>query len=206
MPTKTFFNLPIEKQNALIEASEREFSRVDFAESSINRIIQDVGISRGSFYMYFTGKEDLYFYVLEKYLIEMYQQLLCYLDQYHGDFIMAFMLFHEKLVESCLKRTEGQLIKRMFLNMRFATEKKMILDPSRDIIKMRCQELLNHMDKKLYRYQKEEEFLDSVSLVLLITMSSIVYILMNPEQIEQEKESYNRRLEIVRFGILRREL
>ena len=89
MPSKTFLNLPKDKQKTLIEAAEREFSRVDFFSSSINQIIQDAGISRGSFYMYFEDKEDLYFYVLEKHVYTLYCRFLKYLDENAGDFIQA---------------------------------------------------------------------------------------------------------------------
>ena len=44
MPSKTFLNLSKDKQKMLIEAAEREFSRIDFFSSSINQIIQDASI------------------------------------------------------------------------------------------------------------------------------------------------------------------
>ena len=114
MPTKTFLNLPEEKQKNLITASEKEFSKKDFSSSSINQIIQDAGISRGSFYMYFKDKEDLYFYVLERHLMKIYQELLQYIDLHHGDFIAAFDEMHERIIVSCLKEDQS-FIKNVFL-------------------------------------------------------------------------------------------
>jgi AcrR family transcriptional regulator len=66
MPTATFRRLPAEKRNRIFRAAVREFSRSHFPEASINRIVKDAGIPRGSFYQYFTGKEDLFIYVLEE--------------------------------------------------------------------------------------------------------------------------------------------
>ena len=43
-----------------------EFSQVPFSQASINRIIKLAGIPRGSFYQYFTDKEDAYRTVLSK--------------------------------------------------------------------------------------------------------------------------------------------
>ena len=51
MPRSTFCRLAPEKQERLLEAATREFSRRSFAEASINQIIKDAGIPRGSFYM-----------------------------------------------------------------------------------------------------------------------------------------------------------
>ena len=50
MPSATFANLPAQKQERLLEAATREFSRRPFSEASINQIIKDAGIPRGSFY------------------------------------------------------------------------------------------------------------------------------------------------------------
>ena len=205
MPTKTFFNLSLEKQNKLINAGEKEFSRIDFSLSSINRIIQDADISRGSFYMYFKDKEDLYFYILEKYMTKMYQKLLQNIEECQGDLILAFELLYETLIESCFQKEKGKLFKNMFLNMRFTTEKKMKLQPPKEVIRKNSQEILSYMDQGLYRYQSEEELLDIFSLLMLVTISSVTYTLINPLEREREKVNYYRRLEIIRTGILRRD-
>lgn len=59
MPTERFYRLPGEKSEAIRKAAIREFSRVSPEEVSINRIIRDAEISRGSFYTYFEDKYDL---------------------------------------------------------------------------------------------------------------------------------------------------
>lgn len=71
MPSATFCNLPQEKQERLLAAASREFSRRPFSEASINQIIKDAGIPRGSFYMYFADKEDLFRYVMEGYVDQL---------------------------------------------------------------------------------------------------------------------------------------
>ena len=60
MPSATFYNLPEEKRERLLRAAREEFSRVPYESASVNRIIQSAGIPRGSFYMYFTDKEELF--------------------------------------------------------------------------------------------------------------------------------------------------
>lgn len=67
MPSKTFYNLSQEKQQKIIDASKKEFSNNLYQDVSLNQIIKNSNISRGSFYMYFTDKEDLYFYLLNEY-------------------------------------------------------------------------------------------------------------------------------------------
>jgi len=64
MPTNTFNNLSEEKQKRIFNAAVREFAARRFREASINQIVKDALIPRGSFYQYFEDKEDLYLYVL----------------------------------------------------------------------------------------------------------------------------------------------
>lgn len=204
MPTKTFFNLPSDKQRKLLDAGIREFSRVSFDEASINQIIQDAKISRGSFYMYFQDKEDFYFYLLQQYQLEMYDRLIHYIDLCQGEFIAAWLKLYDYLFDSCFDGNKGKLLKNVFLNMRFSTSRKLMLKPPKDIIRNLSNDLLSHINKSLYRYQEDEELLDIFSFVMLTSMSSIVYTLMNPEDRSCEKENYDRRIEIIRSGVIRR--
>lgn len=56
---QTFENLPETKKKALLDAAMDEFITNGYEKSSINRILSDAGIPKGSFYQYFDGKEDL---------------------------------------------------------------------------------------------------------------------------------------------------
>ena len=67
MPSTTFYNLPAEKRERLLSAARAEFARVPYEDASVNRIIRAAGIPRGSFYMYFTDKEELFRFLMETY-------------------------------------------------------------------------------------------------------------------------------------------
>ena len=58
MPTERFYRLPKEKIEIIRNAAIHEFKRVPPVEASINRIVQEAEISRGSFYTYFEDKYD----------------------------------------------------------------------------------------------------------------------------------------------------
>ena len=77
MPSNTFLNLPEDKQTRLMDAASREFSAKPYNEASINKIIQEAGIPRGSFYMYFQDKEELFRYLVHGYV----EQLLMVLEE-----------------------------------------------------------------------------------------------------------------------------
>ena len=56
MPTDTFYRLPQQKRDRLLAAIHGELSRVPVTELSVNRIVHEAGISRGSFYQYFRDR------------------------------------------------------------------------------------------------------------------------------------------------------
>lgn len=64
MPKNTFFNLPEEKKDRIIEIAIDEFSEYDYHKASISRIVKKAEIAKGSFYQYFEDKKDLYKYIL----------------------------------------------------------------------------------------------------------------------------------------------
>lgn len=66
MPKPTFFNLPEEKRNKILEEAVIEFRDNNYDAASINKIVERSGISKGSFYQYFNDKEDVYLYIMSK--------------------------------------------------------------------------------------------------------------------------------------------
>ncbi len=65
MPQATFFNLPEEKRNRILEHATDEFYEKGYAKASISRIVQKSKIAKGSFYQYFDDKKDLYKYLID---------------------------------------------------------------------------------------------------------------------------------------------
>ena len=59
MIKQTFYNLPEHKRQRVINAVVEEFANAESDKVSINHIVQNADISRGSFYQYFDDKLDL---------------------------------------------------------------------------------------------------------------------------------------------------
>jgi AcrR family transcriptional regulator len=60
-----------------MEAAWEEFTAVRCSDASINKIIRSAGIPRGSFYQYFTDKDDLFLYLvrpLQNYFFDLARQ------------------------------------------------------------------------------------------------------------------------------------
>lgn len=65
MPKQTFFNLPEDKKERIVDAALDEFANYYYHKASITRIVNNAGIAKGSFYQYFEDKKDLFKYVVE---------------------------------------------------------------------------------------------------------------------------------------------
>ena len=65
MARNRFDNLEPERQDAILAAAADEFAARGYAGASLNRIIEDAGISKGSLYYYFDDKEDLFVTVVQ---------------------------------------------------------------------------------------------------------------------------------------------
>jgi AcrR family transcriptional regulator len=63
MPKDTFFNLPDDKRALICKVAIQEFGENPFDQASVNRIVANAGIAKGSFYQYFEDKADLFLYV-----------------------------------------------------------------------------------------------------------------------------------------------
>ena len=97
MPSTTFFNLPSEKREKLLAAARAEFARVPYAEASINKMIQAADIPRGSFYMYFRDKEELFLYLMGEWSRRLTALLEELLEQRQGDIFAAFLDLFDRI-------------------------------------------------------------------------------------------------------------
>lgn len=98
MIKQTFYNLPEGKKNRILDAIKKEFDKVPIDKISINSIIKEANISRGSFYQYFDDKGDLYDIIADKMSEKIKEILWEYLARNKGDiFATCYDLIHNKL-------------------------------------------------------------------------------------------------------------
>ena len=186
MPTGTFFRLPEEKQRRLMEAAWEEFVRTSYTEVSINKIIQIAGIPRGSFYQYFEGKEDLFFYLL---------------DDVHRHFIQVFcnLLAYDDLVQWGDNQDPS-----MYRCIQF-----MRVNPGMDFLQTMSkepeflpEELYQKIDVRRFR-EKDRMFVESVfSLTVMSLVSAMVEALTHPGETERQRRRLEERIKILEYGSL----
>lgn len=115
MPKQTFFNLKDEKQRRIIAAARREFSHHPLYESSINNIIKEAKIPRGSFYQYFEDIADLYGYYFSLILEDIQARLIDEVRQNHGDIFAAVRKYAGVFFEEILAGEHRDFYRNFFL-------------------------------------------------------------------------------------------
>ena len=197
MPSSTFLNLPAEKQEKLLEAATREFSHRPFNEASINQIIHAANISRGSFYQYFTDKEDLTAYMLggmRRYFSKLMWNILAEVE---GDLFQAVVIAFERFLDRS-GITDPVLAKLIHIIQ---------LNPGIDFHRFMCsdreaseREIFRHVSNRNYRSQ-DREFVGNVFFLTIAPLASaMMETLRAPEQWEHQRALLEQRLQIIRMG------
>lgn len=199
MPTLTFNNLPEEKKNIIIEASIKEFKRTILTDASINKIIKDANISRGSFYTYFKDINDLYEYSLNNYKEKIIKTIKQALKETNGDLFETTKKSYDKILKLCTK--DKQLFKNIFLNFNYniSIRDKMYEENLED--KYKVIELISKIKKDNLKIKTEEELFYIIDIIIGFVMHGLIDLFMDKEKEEIIKEKLDKQLEILKCGI-----
>lgn len=201
MPTLTFLNLPKEKQDTIIEASIKEFKRVLLKDASINKIIKDANIPRGSFYNYFEDINDLYIYSISKYkqrFVKIFNEAL---KKTNGDLVETTKTIYDKIVIDCTKNEHKQLMKNIFLNINYNITIKNRIECDMLNDRFKVLELLEKIDKTKLNIKEDEELLDIIDIIISVAMHGLIEVFLNNRNPEEIRNKISNQLEILKRGI-----
>ena len=196
MPSDTFLRLNEDKKKKLLDASFKEFSLNNFNDASINRIIKEAGISRGSFYMYFEDKKDLYFYLLEQYGEILADNMKKDLIKNRGD---LFKMFQDNIEESynSFKNNNINFFKKSLENITIMEESKRTFG-FRD--KRLLNELIPNINLELLNdnARRHIEVIFAINMHLL--MVTLFKLLKNDSLDRKLIKDYYEQLNILKYG------
>ena len=196
MPTSTLFRLPPEKRERLMEACWGELTRARFEEVSVNRVISAAEISRGSFYQYFTDREDMIRYLMEnmrRYFVGLLRDLL---EQAEGDlFALPLAAFERFFVPDSLDPMLARFIQVMKLNQGIDLQTMMSIQPG-----FLPDPLWEKTDVSRLR-QGDRAYADHVFHLLCAVLAyAVAGTLQDGGRREQEREALKIRVELLRHG------
>ncbi len=198
MPSNTFLNLEKRKQEKLLTAAKHEFSKETFANASINQIIKEAKISRGSFYMYFEDKEDLYQYLLQQSIEKTYDKMVDTLRTSNGDIFYAFESLFDMAIVGCIKTENKAFVKQVVENMRLYKEKQ----------EMHCflkEEHRKEIEKQINYNELNPLAKKHIGLVMAqcfhIFMWNLIKLLRDEEDEKTIKQNFKEQIKLLQKGV-----
>lgn len=200
MPTKTYEHLPPEKKERLLAAIRQELQRVPFEQVSINRIVQTAGISRGSFYQYFSGKEELCWLVLEDFRSDLYRLAQESVAKHQGNLFLLTLDLFDGICSYGTTKTTKRLFQNLFNYLRSVED----FDPTEEpqlftALQMERLGALLHPEDHAPQDPSECFLVVDVLSDLLRSALARVWVFGHPE--EEARQQLERKLQLVRTGI-----
>ena len=181
MPSETFFNLSKEKQQRILSAARKEFSRASLNEASIANVIKEARIPRGSFYQYFQDKDDLYYYYFKTLRRDSHRFLIQVIQQNDGDVVKGFEAQFSHWIPAVFSGEDALFYKNLFMNMDYHgfhrvaphIENQNSPEKRREEFKKDQKELLDSIDVSSLKIHQTEELQLLLQMLMHIGFTSI---------------------------------
>lgn len=176
LPTQTFFNLSEEKRKRLIDAAMEEFSEKSLNQASINTIIKNACVSRGSFYQYFENKEDLFFYIMKLVKTDSQRLFIEEIKKADGDLFLGVRHYFPKLLSSVMETPNADFFKQLFLHLDYRISKEVTPEQLRESEEGNTarKAVFSHVDRNRLKADTDEELLCLLNFIVSMMMQEIV--------------------------------
>lgn len=194
MPKETFYSLPDEKRERIMAAAEREFLENSFEAASINRIIKEAAIPRGSFYQYFEDKKDIFLYIVSTHKNEAFGFVESFIKDSDGD-VFSFMrkAIDFMISAECSEKVEG--MKRIF-------SQPWVFDMIvSDTMKGKQEEantpkgiMFKYIDKNQLNVENDDELIALINIFASISLGLFFKIFIMGKNMEIDKEKIRKNI------------
>ena len=200
MPKPTFFNLPTDKKETLIDAAMKEFSRVPLFEASISNIIKEAGIPRGSFYQYFEDKEDVFYYLLEEYSKRLNEEFIGILKKLDGDLTDTFIEYFQMLLKSMADLDIRRFFRNAFLNMNYKVENTLTQHVTEEKLNSRFSEVMNLVNTNKLNITDDRELFHMLKILKAVTTQNLIQVFAKDLPIDESIKQYTAEIHLLKKG------
>lgn len=206
MPTQRFFNLKEEKRRAIVRAAVHEFSRVPYSVASINQIIKEADISRGSFYTYFEDKDDLLQYLVSGFREKCRERVYAQLELKQGDLFETVCTMMEQIMDAGSESRGAELYRNALTELNPVTQSRMMgIKGFLYEDEVYCQfihGLYERIDLARYPMGSEAQLACLVEIMLVLVIKAVSMFYMGAADRERIMEVTRRQMYILKNGAL----
>lgn len=199
MPTENFYKLDSSKRQKIVDAMKKEFSRVPFHEASVNRIVEEAGISKGSFWVYFESKEEAIEYLIETHLTKERKKSKEIFLKNNGDLFKSYIDFFDYLAKCKINRTEKDLMANIFQNLITNQEKCLHKEPADNLI----QDIKNIVNTSNLDLIEDDDLVGLMKILNYVMRINLLDAMAKKVTLEQARSRFVRQVEILKNGILK---
>lgn len=206
MPTQRFLNLPYEKREKIKKAAIREFSHFSFSDVSINQIVKEADISRGSFYTYFEDKDDLLSYLLYNFQESCKRWFFRKLELYEGNIYQVFWNAILELIKFGREQQDFIFYRNIFLDSKLVTETRILgfkdffikHNKVEEELVRACYEKLDHTICPVYSC---EELSNLMELLLFLVVKSMATYFMESADLDEILQAVEYQFKVIEEGV-----
>lgn len=202
MPSTTFFNLPQEKREMVRRAIKDEFSRAQYHEVSINKIVKAAGIARGSFYQYFTDKHDMLDYIMADYKQQLLAGIKENLKATGGDVFEVYANMLDFSMKFVTEQKTNNFCRNLFCDIRinaglFPQQAKNRVLP--ELISA----LLPDIDLSPFDLRSKEDLPNMIEILTATFRDAIAETFLDMSHSESTRDNYLAKLELLKRGFMK---
>lgn len=189
MPTSTFYRLEESKRKRIIDAIVKECSNVPFEEVSINRIIKDAEISRGSFYQYFEDKHDMFNYLMED-IIQVFHELDVRFLKTDASVSEVLLELYDFILQRCLYHPNASMYQNLVKNFKI----RYCLS---HISSEQLQKRYVLLKEKFQLAFSEEQLIGCIQIIRIIFYNAVLEVLTDPTDLIKKRQDFCQQLEVL---------
>ena len=203
MIKQTFYNLPDYKRQRVINAVVDEFANAESDKVSINHIVQNAEISRGSFYQYFDDKLDLVEVLIRSFIDKSIDDVRRAIVSSDGDIFYTFECMYDVIIGFSSDEKQKRVLKNLISNVR--ANNNLVSDY---IIKRYkgIDSLINITDefsRKGFRFKSDEDMILLQQILTSVLKNAIYNYYVFDADAEETKKRYLRKLYIIKQGAMK---
>ena len=203
MIKQTFYNLPEQKRQRVINAVIDEFADTENDKVSINRIVQKANISRGSFYQYFDDKLDLVEVLIKSYIDMGIDDIRRAVATSNGDIFYTFECMFDEIAAFSNDERHKKALKNLISNVRVNNTlvSDYIIKRYKGIESL--VDITDEFSRKDFRFKSDEDMTLLQQILISVLKNEIYNYYVFDTDLEESKARYLRKLYIIKQGALK---
>ena len=205
MPSEAFYKLDESNKKKILEAIKREFECNGFEKASVNKIIENAGISKGSFWFYFENKEEAINFIIESYIEIEKEKALELIKEKNGDIFETYIGLYDFIKEQKIEEYKRELLPSIFKDLIINKEKifkKFSPMPLLDAL-MRNDDFNKNINMNRFKRPTKQEIISVIKILNYIMRTNIIDQITGNIEEKESKENFLREIEIVKKGVLK---